>query len=152
MSVPVLLLPSQVLAAAADVIERNGWLQRDFFQATAGRDPKTCPACVDAAISIAAGRHPEFGVEPFDHNTVPLAGDPDKPTEWALDGPDAEVMEVIAAARAVFARHIRNVIGYRSALPDAALITHWNDVAGRTAGEVVRELRAAAAAAREDGR
>lgn len=148
----LLMLPSQVLEGAADVIVRNGWTQDAYIQDIAGRAPERCPVCPDGAIAIAAGRHPEFGVEPFEHPGVPLVVDVDDPHQWTLDCPDAEAMEVVQAARAVFARHLRTVLGVDVQVWDEVLIARWNDEPSRTSGEVLRELYAAAAAAREAGR
>lgn len=121
------LTTAEILDQAADVIERNGWTQVAFSET----DPDTiytttrdCPVCALGAMNVAAGLEP-----------------------------DAEPDERPVGAYRAFAEHLglsvdadRGVIGFSTSIGE-----DWNDAKGRTAEQVVTELRACAANLRAGG-
>jgi hypothetical protein len=111
---------AEVLAEAADIIERDGWTQHHFHT------PDGCH-CALGAIGLASGEHlnirvADDGIVDWD---LPRYGDP---------GYDAACHAYTVARDALSAR-----VGIH--------VPSWNDADGRTQDEVVAELRAAAAAA-----
>lgn len=121
--------PSEILDKAADQIDRRGWVQDDWWEADTPTHWTDCKVCAGGGINAAAGWAPDF------------------------DGYDRLGAEH-PAARAVIAFADRVAPDRESPAVDwaMALIIRWNDEEGRTATEVVRELRAVAASEREAGR
>lgn len=111
---------ADILDRAAEVIERNGWHQGDYFnrdQEGAGINPADCAVCTRGAINIVAtGGNP---VNDYDVNGVAAAE--------ALD---------------LFLWDTFEAEGRYGIAP-------WNDAPERTAAEVIAVLREAAAAERE---
>jgi hypothetical protein len=46
------------LRACADLIEKNGWIQGDFYQEREGVPPVECPVCSVGAMYTVTGGHP----------------------------------------------------------------------------------------------
>jgi hypothetical protein len=117
------MLTSEILDKAADTIERNGLAKGDWYDFGVQDDSRECPVCALGAINVAGGSVPD----------------------GLLNGPRR------AAALALADR-----LGMRDdALSYGLAVTvgrDWNDLPGRTAEQVVAELRAAAASEREAGR
>lgn len=117
------MLTSEILDKAADVIERNGWTQGDWYDVDARGDSRECPVCALGAINVAGGSLPdEF---------------PDGPRRAAA----LVLADRLGVLEDALSYGLSNTVG-----------RDWNDVAGRTAEEVVAELRAAVASEREAGR
>lgn len=119
---------SEILDKAADVIERNGLADGQWYRPVGNKSPLDCPVCAGGALAVAAGFFPTYASD-------------NEPT-----GAFANAVGVLAERLGVFKEQ------YRTA--QAVLlygIAPWND-ADRTAEEVVRELRAAAEQERGLGR
>jgi hypothetical protein len=114
---------SEILDAAAAVIDVRGWHQGGFVPSLAPvAELDTCPVCVLGAITVACGNDPEDFSQ---GNPIRAAS---ALAEWlSLPDRDAEDLEVVVGDR-------------------------WNDDPIRTADQVTRALRAAAASEREAGR
>lgn len=54
----------QILRAAADILERNGWIQCAYFTPLPDRELKDCPVCAVGAINIALHTSPHVTYEP----------------------------------------------------------------------------------------
>lgn len=124
-----------LLLGAADVIERNGWIQNDFYEGYWTPDTPG-PVCPRAAIAIAAGQHPLFTAYWPQFCERPAA-----PT-----GEEQAVHAAITAAEDTLARYIREELRYDDVLDriDASLVESWADDPARTLPEVIGALRAAA--------
>lgn len=120
--------PSEILDKAADVIKRNGLEAGHWYRPVGTKSPLDCPMCTGGALSVAAGFYPAYAADAEPTGAYACAI---KALAERLD---------LAPAKDV---PVRDVLLYE--------IAPWND-AGRTAEEVVRELRAAAASEREAGR
>lgn len=114
---------SEILDKAADVIERNGWVQDEWYEFGRAEDPRDCPVCAGGGLDVAAGYDP---------------GEPDD-------------IPALSAAVKAFAAHVDPAFD-PAAQGGYGTVAGWNDEPGRTAEEVVRELRAAAASERSQGR
>lgn len=131
-------LVSEILDKAAGVIERNGWARGLWYEAEVGVAPEDCKVCAGAAINIVLDCAPDF-----DHD-------------------NAGRMHTNASAKGVFTalarrvdERVREDIATGFGLWTDNLvkaITRWNDEDGRTAEQVIAELRAAAEAERSEGR
>ena len=126
--------PSEILDKAADQIERHGWLREDWYREPPGADPlgpitwTECRVCAGGGINAAAGLVPDYNQHDGTH----------EPVERAF------IALAERVAPGTVSRDVDDAI---------AAVTIWNDnYEGRTAKEVVRELRAAAASEREAGR
>lgn len=122
---------AQVLTAARLLITDRGWSRHLFTQPVPGRPWNAYPLSGDAAIGIATGHGPYPGCLRADCERCPRAD----------------------AARAFLARRIyggRLPAGDRYA--PVAVIERWATNPATREREVLRELAAAAAAAREAGR
>ncbi|MFC5946395.1 DUF6197 family protein [Micromonospora harpali] len=130
---------AEILAKAADVIEKQGWAQRSFFERATGHeglpdlsiDARTCPVCARGGISVAVGQLPTFGGGAY--------VEADAIADW----------EVVATAEKVFADYLAAREGWpadRTMRPD---IEYWNDTSERTAEEVVAALRDCASHVRD---
>ena len=143
---------SQILDRAADHIEKYGWARKEYFRPEIpdgpNLPPNQCPVCADAAISVAAGQHPEFS----EGLTLDFIDDPTDAEELGPEHRDA--LQQVRAAETAFARHLRRKYGgeLTSEVADQVTITTWNDEPGRTAEQVIAELRACALTEREAGR
>lgn len=118
---------SEILDKAADVIERRGWWQGDYMPDINERQRRdvtvdSCPVCLLGGLNVAVGNAPD---EPIHDKSNP---------------------DAFAAAFAL-AVHLDIPLSVSA----TSLGDDWND-RQRTAEEVVRELRAAAASEREAGR
>ena len=143
------MTPAEILDKAADVIERNGWVQQEYYDwpapCVAVTNPQECAVCPRGGIAVAAGRHPEFVSSWPDYcpSIEELATESDERTASAED---LDALAEISTAERAFAAHLRKIDPWRSAsLIDRAFIESWNDEEGRTADEVVAQLRACAA-------
>ncbi|MFB4306902.1 hypothetical protein [Actinomadura sp. GTD37] len=125
MSTTVLLL-SQILDKAADTIHTNGLATGTWYEPDALKPPWDCPVCVGGALAIAAGYAPSY-IET------------DDPTGTLAEAIDAMINRLQLTPR------------FGGWMAKTLAIAMWNDT-GRTAEDAVRELRAAAATAREAGR
>lgn len=112
---------SELLDKAADVIERNGWTNHEWFTSAPGKRQYESPVDAWGAINVARGYAPDN----------PLSGSVD-------------------AARAL-ALHV-GLADTGDRLWPSWELGAWNDAPGRTAEEVVRALRTAAASERGAGR
>jgi hypothetical protein len=128
------MLTSEILDKAADHIERVGWAKDDWYiepliVSDDGADWSDCKLCAGGGINVAAGYDADF-----DEHAGLADGHP--------------------AARAFMVLAERVAPDEEVADPDDAVtvVIKWNDADERTAEEVVRELRAAAASEREAGR
>ncbi|MCW2918554.1 MAG: hypothetical protein JWN52_6622 [Actinomycetia bacterium] len=130
------LTAADILDKAADVIVANGWIQDDFYltlgiddqplptkRGVQPKDSMECPVCAGGGINVAADFIPDY------------------------DEPDGVLYNALEA----FARHVepdpeRFADGAWTD-PDElyGVIAEWNDIYGRTAEQVVAELRACAA-------
>ena len=120
---------SEILDKAANIIEANGLADGQWYQPTGAKSPLDCPMCTGGALAAAAGFYPMYASN-------------NEPT-----GAYADAIGVLAERLGLDpSRHktAQDVLLYG--------IAPWNDVDGRTAEEVVRELRAAAAEQRKAGR
>lgn len=118
------MLTSEILDKAADHIERFGWWQGSFIPDDMDEtDEFDCEVCVLGAINVAAGARP---------------GE-------VLEGVRSEAAFVLAKRLGLATDAQR--LGLAVTVGDG-----WNDAAGRTAEQVIAELRAAAASEREAGR
>lgn len=117
-----LMLTSEILDKAADVIEQRGWWRGAYKQP--GADVRTCPVCVLGAINVVTGSQPdaESGFK------VPCSA---------------------SAAANALAEHLE--LRPDGDLIDA-LGNYWNDHEAEDAAQVIRDLRSAAASEREAGR
>jgi hypothetical protein len=113
--------PAGILDQAAAVIQRNSWTQNQFYLRIPGYRPSLCPVCAGGGINVAAGLEPARG-----------ADDP--------RGYHADAIE--AFARHVDPSYAEDDDGRRRPY---ASIGAWNDADGRTAEQVVTELKACAA-------
>lgn len=143
------LTTDQILDNAADIIQRNGWTQHEYYNwpapGMAVTNPQQCAVCPRGGMAIAAGRHPEFAASwpEYCPSVEELATESDDRIPSVED--DVILFEVTEAERA-FAAHIRKLRpGYGGSFTDRALIEQWNDEAARTADEVITELKACAA-------
>jgi hypothetical protein len=59
---------SEILERAADIIDRQGWCKRAYYERHTNLDAKACPVDISGAINVAQGRHP--GVTPDDDPAV----------------------------------------------------------------------------------
>jgi hypothetical protein len=128
------MTPSQILDKAADHIERYGWMAEDWYAADGVTPPEQCAACAGGAINIVAEYAPDY----LDHD------DTSRPVFGALE-----------ALAARLSPHVQEDLEDGDHWDGELLldvIASWNDAKGRTRDEVVEELRAAAASAREAGR
>lgn len=127
---------SEILDKAADVIERNGWHQGDWMHARPGRQDDECPVCEGGALNLAVTGSPCID-----------ADDDDAPADLLTA---YEVMAHRAKPSLEIGPEDYTVGELLEAFVE--VVASWNDAKGRTAEEVVRELRAAAASEREAGR
>lgn len=111
---------SEILDRAADLIERNGWTRDEWYKRRRAEDPRDCPVCAGGALDAAAGCDP---------------GEP-------------EYSPALIAAIGAFAARVDPAFDPAAAY-GYGTVANWNDAPGRTAEDVVRELRAAAATERE---
>lgn len=123
------MTPAEILAKAADAIERNGWTQGDWYDGVHA-DPAECPVCASASINLGGDYAPDY----------------------QEDEGDERRFNVFLA----FARHVQpEATARREACMELSddrnleglidLIASWNDVVSRTKEQVVIELRACAA-------
>ena len=126
---------SEILDRAADVIQRHGWAQGGWFSSYRETPPAECPVCAGGAMNVTVINRPAFDV--------------------VFDGWPAGLLD----AYRVLAHRVQPGLGIAADCDEEhrldqyiAAIGAWNDAEGRTAEEVVRELRAAAASERENGR
>lgn len=136
------LTVAEILDGAADVIERNGWIQKDLFdsESVPGGPAKDCPVCARGGISVAADQVPWFSADwPTTAEFVY------EPGGVIPAPPSVAVFDAIAAAETAFATHIRSLGFNVSGIPGAELIEKWNDRDGMSQAIVVAELRACAA-------
>jgi hypothetical protein len=139
---PALLTVAEILDGAADVIERNGWIQKDLFdsESAPGVPAKDCPVCARGGISVAAGQVPWFSADwPMTAEFVHESG-----SEIAVPSSVA-ALDAITTAEVAFAEHIRSLGFNVSGIPGAELIEKWNDRDGMSQAIVIAELRACAA-------
>lgn len=118
---------SEILDQAADVIEQRGWWRGDYMpdlNELQLRDVTvdSCPVCLLGGLNVAVGNAPD---EPIYR----------------------EANSAAFAAASAFADHL----GIPLTVSATSLGDDWND-RQRSAEDVVRELRAAAASEREAGR
>jgi hypothetical protein len=117
----------EALLAAAEVIERNGWCQGDFFDGSHSDMPyQECPVCMVGAINVV------------------LLGQPD-----ASPGKRSDVFPMWRAALDAVARWIGATISEIDPEDTLLSIGDWNDAARRSDVDVVAALRAAAEAVSE---
>lgn len=110
---------ADILDEAANVIERNGWIQGDYVnqrQIEDGKGPGDCACCARGAINTAAGGSP--------YNDYLLVA--------------------IEASNAV-----ETWLTNSGAIGETLSLVEWNDKDGRTADDVITALRGAAQAERE---
>jgi hypothetical protein len=135
---------ADILDKAADHIVKHGWIQGDFA-ATYIDEAMECAVCARGGISVAAGCHPVFTEEPDEwaaHPVVFTADDDD----WTHLGPeDQAALNLIQATEQALAAHLRSIGVTLSADHGGDAVSEWNDAPGRTAEQVVAELRACAA-------
>lgn len=150
--------PSELLTGAADVIERNGWIQGEYVQplpdeSTGGfRDAKECPVCPRGAIAIAAGRHPMFAADwPYECDLAHAMDNPEAAAAVAAEAEQAALNEIVAA-EAALARYIRVELRFADGSADEELIERWADDPYRTWPEILGTMRAAAEAAKASDR
>lgn len=128
---------SETLDAAADTLERDGWVQNDYHVV---RDDKICH-CTLGAIGLASGFHVQVRIveseyeKAVDWDFLRWAGGGTRPVEGV-------VYDEAAAYLAAFVGET----------PRASRIPDWNDSLTRTAENVIATIRAAAQAAREEGK
>lgn len=108
------------LRAAADVLERDGWVQGIYHDVI---DGSVCH-CAEGAIALAIGQHVHSDDVPGDDYTFLDMG------WWAR------------TSKTLWARR-EAAEGALQVLTDGDVV-HWNDAPGRTAAEVIAALRAAA--------
>jgi hypothetical protein len=128
---------SELLDGAAGVIERNGWIQGEYFSAAdfdGGKGPAACAVCPRGAIAVAACHHPMFKAAWPTYCAVE-----DQPSRDEI----ADV-EAIRSAEQALLRHL--------ALAGRESIEAWADLDDRTLPQILGALRAAAQAEREAGR
>lgn len=120
--------PAEVLSAAADRIQRYGWLQCEMYPGGEA-DIYASPCCARAAIWLSIGIDPS---QAADAGFVP-------------DTPEARLA---VTAEDALADHLGR-IGYAQDpdLSSVAVITSWNDAFADDADAVICTLRAAAKAA-----
>ena len=96
---------ADILDAAADIVEHNGWNQGDYYRPEGGKQPQDCPVDTTGALNLALGADtPSHDIQP------------DSPAEVALmkylgieyvpgwnDAPDRTAEQVIAALRSAAA-------------------------------------------------
>lgn len=125
---------ADILDEAAAVLARNGWYQGDFYQPlrddSDGTDvpPRDCPVCGLGAIMVAAGMDP--------------------------DDDDLRKGTPAWDAAAAFAAHLLRLKGSEVITTNyviAVIGEDWNDDDGRTAEQVISELKACAATQRQAG-
>lgn len=125
---------SEILDKAADVIERNGLAQGGWYAPYREKPTVECRVCAGGAVNLVVIGYPVCGAV------------------------DTEAPGLMGAYR-VLAHRVQPGLDIADDIDDEhrldqyiAAIGAWNDAKGRTAEEVVRELRAAAASEREAGR
>jgi hypothetical protein len=129
---------SELLDGAADVIERKGWVQKDYWNNEtdsegAPLDPRDCPVCPRGAIAVAAGRHPMWKIQ---NDRQAACGD--------LVGAERADWEAIDVAEMALVQYIGGTN------PEG--VENWADDEARTLPQILFALRAAARAEREAGR
>jgi hypothetical protein len=118
---------AQILADAADVIDRNGWIQNSMYDVDSkrvGKAPARCAVCLMGAINIAA-----FGL----------------PSEMLVPYDVQESVRPAQLARVAAVEHLADLQAGAVGFP---ALSDWNDAPGRTRDQVTAFLRAAAAKAR----
>jgi hypothetical protein len=146
---------SEILDGAAGVIQRQGWVQKNYYRSqldAAGRErnPRSCAVCPRAAIALAVGRHPKFEVQWPAHREPRDADDPAELAEQDLA--ECADREAIGRAEEALVLHLLVVVGYRPTISSSPVIENWADQPSRTLPEVLQVMRECARLEREAGR
>ncbi|MGH3379518.1 MAG: DUF6197 family protein [Actinoallomurus sp.] len=123
-----------LLIGAAVIMQRNGWIQDDYFDADLYQPDVPCRVCPRAAIAIAAGQHPMF-----------VASWPLRCAAPEPDEAECATYNEIKAAEGLLARYLREELRYNDGGSlDGDMVEVWADEEQRTLPEILGVLHAAA--------